>query len=414
MKRIVALVLVLATAFSLSACCCLVDETGGDILQFGQQDIQSNTANVKHTGKKITGPITKSTLFSEGLALVMTKTEPDKIYCINTNGYIVFELDRTEVDIGFYTPDIDDKFMNGFIMINGMVCDASGNLTKPEDVGVDEFDGVALEGGYILATTIAGDYNSTVWKEGVMNTDFQWLIEPTEEIYDTLHYWSDDYRDDYPYYKKFFYNNGIYLRKSSGMDTNFDSSGDDLFFNLETEKFVSGNTISFSSETWEYYSPYDAFMNPTYKSMLKFNPDYLCNITSFVEGEAAVTFYNDDIGKYYYTLINESGEYMFEPVETVGIIYFYDGEYFIIVDDAYYCSYLECYDSEMNLLGRIDCIEAAPTISEVEVHDGIVVVEMKKQIQPYVAERQYRYYKMDGSLLFEIENVDIEQSAEEQ
>lgn len=395
MKRIVALVLVLATAFSLSACCCLVDETGGDILQFGQQDIQSNTANVKHTGKKITGPITKSTLFSEGLALVMTKTEPDKIFCIDINGYIVFELEKSEVDKGYnvYTPDIKDKFMNGFIMINGMVCDASGNLTKPEDVGAARFFGHALEGGYIFATTVTGDYSGTVEKMGVMNTQFEWVINPTEEFY--LKYYEVIAN---PYERVPYYEDKVY----------FDSWDMGYWLDLKTGLHMEPKDISIGSEKWFFSELYNEYYDILHSVTLDLSEHHKIEYsTDFVEGKAALTLHNSDVGKSYYTLINTSGEFLFEPIEIEGTIIYYDGEHYIVGDDCEYIKQitfgtLKCYDSQMNLLGEI-----CPDIGAYyQMYDGVVTISNGGIV------KNVRYYKMNGSPLFELKYATEETATE--
>ena len=142
--------------------------------------------NENDGGVKIEGTITRGTNFSNGLALVQTN-DKSKASCINKDEYIVFELDVPS-EYSSYIDPLNLEFIGGYILIpwSGALYDSKGNATYPEDVGATAFYDIALEGGYILADKVTASFSNTKKELGVMNTDFEWVIEPSEEIFQAI------------------------------------------------------------------------------------------------------------------------------------------------------------------------------------------------------------------------------------
>lgn len=135
---------------------------------------------VESTGKKIDGEIIAASSFSEGLAFVELSGEKGKTYCINKKGEIVFKLD---IDLSV-NGNIYATFTNGLAYVNEGFCDTTGKVTKPADVGATSFGYAAtLSEGYVLAEVVTSDYSNTNKKLGVLNTKFEWTVEPSENLY---------------------------------------------------------------------------------------------------------------------------------------------------------------------------------------------------------------------------------------
>lgn len=154
---------------------CTLSACGGN-KNIGESEKNSQNA-VVNTGKKIKGKIINFLGYSNGFALVELDNDDEKAYCIDKSGNIVYQLD---IESGSFAWK---RFINGMTITDGGICNLNGKIVYPEDMGVKSFYTFALDGGYIIATKITADYSSSKKEMGVLNTDFEWVIEPSETLF---------------------------------------------------------------------------------------------------------------------------------------------------------------------------------------------------------------------------------------
>lgn len=329
----------------------------------GDKSKNTTESNVKHTGKKINGEIIAASSFSEGLAFVCVDNNQEKTYCINKDGYIVFELDENISING----EISDKFTNGFAVLNAhstnknILCDTNGNIKTPEDIGVSNFSELGLEGGYLIVEKITSDYSSSKKEMGVMNTNFEWVVDLSESIYNEI----GGIQITPLYNNSFFYNDICY----------FDYC--EKCLNLKTGEVSYNVDFELPSNLWQSYTDctYRDYNENTVLDLS--NVDNLTNVGKFIKGKAPVKFYNEQSGTYFFTLINETGEFLFEPIEADKIANIsFDGEYIVIIGDIVRSNKnLKCYDTNGTLLGQLDTSTIAKNYSYTcEVSDGVITV----------------------------------------
>lgn len=377
MKKILAILLSLTMVFSLSACASKgsTEEKSG-----------ASASTVKHTGKKISGQITAASPFSEGLAFVCLDGDEEKTYCINKDGYIVFELDMDLAVNG----EINEKFVNGFVVLNSnsntqkSVCDTKGKITTPEEVGVTDFCGLALEGGYLIVEKITSDYSSSKKEMGVMNTNFEWVVELSESIYEQI----GGLTPIPMYTTSFFYNDICYFEDSK------------KYLNLKTGEVTDGIDMALPSNAWQR-SGDNTYRDHNENVLLDLSD--ISNVTlsttgtGFVNGKSPISFHNQESGTYFFTVINEKGEFLFEPIEQSKIGGFcFDGEYLIVFDETMSISNMKCYDLSGKLLGELntETIEKNRLYS-CEINDGVITVYSK-----YNFSAKCYYFNPDFTELF--------------
>lgn len=377
MKKLIALFLCTIISISVFAGCGVV----------GDKSQNTTEGNIKHTGKKIKGEITAASSFSEGLAFVCVDNNQEKTYCINKDGYIVFELDENISING----EICDKFANGFAVLNShstnenILCDTKGNTKTPEDIGVTNFCELGLEGGYLIVEKITSDYSSSKKEMGVMNTNFEWIVDLSESIYNEI-----GGIETLPLYNSsFFYNDICYFDYSK------------KYLNLKTGEVSDSVTFELPSNLWQSYTDckYRDYNENTVLDLS--NVDNLTSVGEFVKGKAPVKFYNEQSGTYFFTLINETGEFLFEPIESDKIAKFsFDGEYIVTIDDIMSSNKnFKCYDTNGILLGQLDTSTLAKNYScTCEVSDGVITVWAGYIMQTYSG--KCYYFKPDFTELF--------------
>jgi hypothetical protein len=147
------------------------DQNGGD-QNGGNQD--SVEADIKMED------IVFSSAYSEGLAVINLRAEENTAYVINKNGKIVFNFPLKE---GYSSYTIRNmKFQNGLLVYEGKCYSKDGTVTLPETVGATAF--VEYDGTHIIAEKITSDYASATKELGVLNSDFQWVVSPSEGCYE--------------------------------------------------------------------------------------------------------------------------------------------------------------------------------------------------------------------------------------
>lgn len=342
LSAILVVVLMLCT---LSAC--------GSNKKIGSSEKNSQSTQVKHTGKKIKGEITDFSGYSDGVALVKLDNNDEKIYCIDKSGNIVFELDiKTPIDWV--------KFINGLAIIDGGVCDLEGKITYPEDVGAEEFFQYAFSGGYIIATKITADYSSSKKEMGILNTDFEWVIEPSETLFSEFEGDKELFANIANY--ESFYCNGVICFANSNK-----------FLNVKTGEVIEKADVELPPNTW--YRQDDTLSYYNRNNELKVDFSKYDNLTSienhYINNKILIRFSNQEVGKYFWTIADEKGEFLFEPLEEPKTIYRnileFDGENILIYNDEY----LECYNCKGEKLGERDAESKIISIS-----DGVISLKV--------------------------------------
>lgn len=346
MKRVVAIFLcVLITVVSES--CTMGNNSeykanGSQLLN--QEDQSGNNANKDNGDKtllqKLEGTLTHCTAFSEGLAFATVEGDEENVYCINSQKEIVFSVKKPEeVSLGWLTFNGKVSFASGLAYLNGFfgggLCDKTGKITMPEDVGVTKFYDSALEGGYIIAEVTTSDYENTVQKLGIMNTNFEWIYKPTEELFAQVQLASP--------YDDVYFNDHLYLFYSENI------------LNLKTGQIVDSSVVPVPAEAWVFGGS-NSFYDPIQTEIVRLNLSDKANLTScsrFSFGTSVLIYHNRSAQKYYFNLINAQGEFLFEPVEISNYaVQFVAKSEKVIVLMAGKVFY--SYDNEGNLLGSVD------------------------------------------------------------
>lgn len=301
-----------------------------------------NGGDGESSGKqKISGTFDFSAGYSEGKAFVSLDGDA---YCIDKKGYVLF---KTNAD--FYDNSLFENGM-ALLSVDGdyAICDEKGKITRPEDVGATKFHECFFEEGYIIAEVNEYTYSSTVNKMGIMNTKFEWVVEPSEELYNEMRYES-----------KLCYNDMIFYGITSYSDKNY--------VDLKTGKIVKVEELSLQipSSMWEWDSGSGKYVEKiTRKTVLGLPYDNIYSTTDFINGKSAVEFYNYDANKHYFTLVDESGKLLFEPKEFEGDLMF-DGNNIMCSNNIK----MAVYDLQGNLL----CQKEYDSYNTWKVSDGVIM-----------------------------------------
>lgn len=334
MKKITALLLFFAILFSFSAC------VGENISSNFSSD---GTPKIKDTGKKLTGEISHSSNFSHGLALVCIDGDENTIYCINKKGNIIFEINE---EASYLNPVLTPITFNGtYLFFRGKLYDIKGKMTTPEDVGVTKFYDIALEGGYILAENVVADFSSTKKELCVFDEEFNLIIQPSEELYTMVEGAISSV--DSLMTSSYYYNDYVY----------FFLGENSCFLNLKTGESTYEAPFEIPSSQWTTYDscymeendPSDPNNEENIRIDLR-EYDNIYWLGRFKNGKAPIKFYNKDIDACFFTLIDEQGDFQFDPVQapTRSTIN-YDGLDTIIVE---YGHSVKSYDSKGEFWGE--------------------------------------------------------------
>lgn len=366
-----------------------VSESENNADESGINENDANESDAAEEGKKISGTITACSDFSEGKAFVKTADNDNVTYCIDKSGRVLFEI-RERVDTGL-GEIISTEFKNSIAIVNlgsttNFLCTSTGEIIHPEDLGVTEFYGIALESGYIIATQIGATYNSTSKKAGVLNTDLEWIVELNEDFYKNI---SDEKgRVFIPFETYGAYGGGTFC------------SGNILYM-IDTKQYVDLNTgkildiedvsISVPSSAWDYeWTLYDCqYVDTIGNVMLDLNYENMNSLDQFNNGFAAIKFHNRDAGKYYFSLINESGKLAFEPIvidladNGWGYNIQTDGNTVIISQNS--GTNAKSYDINGNFIASIDLesLDGKNRSYKLRLSDGVIIVTSSYSLGDY-------------------------------
>ncbi len=254
--------------------------------------------------QKFTERAGAGTVFSEGLAIV---SNGSTTYCINKNGEIVYTaLDEYKPNAnGYYTRGYE----NGYVMIGENLYDKTGKITKPSDLGVTKFYDYALAGGYIVAVKEESTYNSAKFFLGVLNTDFDWVVPLSEELYNSA----------FGMTRPTMY--------ASAVDGYIFDENSGYVFEVATSKIYTFNDApeGLGADRWTIDN------NP-------FTPGRLEG--EWIDGKRVMSIYNSEAQKYFFTLVDGNGDFQFEPVElplnTINnsFAWDYDGRYIVAIQET--------------------------------------------------------------------------------
>ena len=379
-SRVYALVILLLLAvtiiFSLAACSKTATLKENDHSNISNEVPENTVAapgnNDTEHFKKLDEEIEFASDYSEGLAFVRTKSNQQ--YFINQAGEIV-------IDLKGVSNLSTTNFVNGLAQIDkkGSVCDKSGKITTPESVGATYFYVDALAGGYLIAHIVDANYAGTINKLGVLNSDFQWLIEPTEENFKLLVDENSELPEMGKSSQNYFYKDFLYI------------------FDLQQFLYLKDFTLHTEweydnvPETWICWSGSDSAQYTYIANDYSENPilelnqiSNFCGSSKFVGDNAVAIFYNPSANQSFFTLIDAKGNFLFEPVKVfdgaIGSYIAFDGNYIALCGSDTY----KVFDKNGKLMGEMT---RQHSYSVPSIADGVFCVDNC-------------YYNMDLTPLF--------------
>lgn len=375
MKKSVAILLALFLCLEVLCACQspFSDTDNGDMWDKGEDGDSKDDSLFDHASgtsddgtndssrNKFSGVIRYGTPFSEGLAII---SDGEKTYCIDTNGYIVFETDAPS------SGSIYSKgYQNGLAMIDGNLYDKNGHVTTPEDVGVTTFYDFALSEGYIVAVKEEATYNSFKISLGILNTHFEWVTPLNEKLYASTKKLLESPTSTYTV--------GDYIINENN----------NIIYEIKTTKCYSFDSPPADLKEYGWTFSNGSFMQG---SDTVFTTDAINAPAHWVNGKHVLIFYNKSAKKYYFTLVDTNGAFAFEPVELpalsdleYGSYGAYDGHYIVVTESAFtnsgWDSRVAIYDTHTDSLRVSDNIFNGHII----YYGGVIVVKHDGVIQYY-------------------------------
>ena len=124
-----------------------------------------------------------SSVYSDGVAVVNLRSEENVAYVIDKSGKIVFNFIIKE-ETPYLSNTIKSMiFQKGLLIYNGICYDKTGRAILPESVGVTAFVEI-VDGEYIIVEKVVADYATSKKELGVLNMNFEWIVQLTEGSYD--------------------------------------------------------------------------------------------------------------------------------------------------------------------------------------------------------------------------------------
>jgi len=229
-------------------------------------------------------------VFANGLALVNYEGH-DYTYCIDKEGYVVFKIEKqNELSTAI---DAKESIQGDFVYFiqSKSVYDIKGNLLKPEDYGVTRFYECGLANGHLFASVIESNFEGSTKKLGVMNNKFEWIVQPTEELFNAF-FANDTLNYLYLGSHGFVYRDGVYYYDSRKYCLNIK---DGTLSKYELEISDIEGIITYEELREKY---------PT-----------LYQVTNFIDGKAAILFLNKDTNIFYVSMVDEKGQLLFNPID---------------------------------------------------------------------------------------------------
>ncbi len=313
--------------------------------------------------------------YSEGMALV---TDGLQTYAIDKEANILFTLPVAfkNSGAGLYTKG----FQNGLVQIGDNLYDQTGKEIKPADVGVTKFYDGALSGGYIIAEKEEATYNSTVQMLGIMNTAFEWVVPLNKQLYQSASrltllskdaYAIDGYIIDGTFCFEIATSTCYELTQNVPKEI-----GEYGWVSYNDGSFRKGDEIVFTVEGGSAEG-------------------------QWVDGKHVVSFYNGSADKYFFTVIDTTGEFLFEPVEMTmpksnwGYNWAYDGQYIVVSESV--VTEATCFFVYDTTTGASHVTDKS-IIGSIIYNEGVVVAYDKHYSAGAIS--PVKYYDLDGNQLF--------------
>ena len=396
MKRILVLLLSVALALSMAACATAPEQDNKDKVSSENNskpvdqdanpqpdeppvDQKPEDDEPEVTYQKLEGKITGASVFNDGYALVCVNGNENTTYCIDKKGNIIFQIDKDFAVSG----TIYQKIENGHLSTTEGIYDMTGKLTRPEDVSASQFYDVAFSGGYILVEKVTADYSSTKKEIGVMNFAYEWVVEPSEEIYTAIE--KDLSHLTAMNHQSYYYEGYIYFAYS------------DCYLNVTTGEILETIGQNAPSTEWTYSSKGkfgdikgNVMLDLTVHDNIK-----LISGTKFVNGKAPVMFYNAEAKTWFFTLVDEEGNFQFEPVQVKDMSVvnkvIYDGRYVLVSDHSYAENRIQCYNAQGELVGTY----YNQTSVRSDLNEGVILISSGANTNP-----KREYFNPDFTPLF--------------
>lgn len=265
--------------------------------------------------------------FSEGKAFIRGDLLTNSSFkCIDKKGNILFEIPQSSADaviFGFHNGIAAVKPVGG---VSGEVklYDDKGKEISPETVGGTYFLGITdiygiyekmYKDGYIFVIKNTTDFTGSVSELGIVNSKMEMLVDFSEEFYKKYAY----FNNSYDYY------DGLYIRKIKKDDEIYVytalnlKNGKETEYSTLEELYKSENIVRRASDDW--VAATNGYKNGNGELVLDLSQYTNAFFGDFVNGLAYVTFkVQESTGKakYYFTVIDETGKFKFEPVELKG------------------------------------------------------------------------------------------------
>lgn len=377
MKKLLAILLCLMLCFSLAAC-------GGDTEYYPDDDSNYDYASDENTDygednssedeQIISGTFTDATPFVDGRAVVKTSSG---LYMIDKKGKILLKYD-----------DNIEKYNYNSLCKNGLFicekgseygfCDSKGKFTSFDEFDIEFISYVSIHNDYIVATQKLSTYDKTVNKIGILDTKLKWVVEPSEDLYNTLESIKSSLNNSLVsslWDSKNQVDNYVYLTKNKSID-------------LSTGKI---------SETEK-----DKNVPNSKNSPLENNN----NIHSCIRGKAIAEFSNDSVK--FFSIIDLNYNLLFDPIEAHrGLNPFeiaWDGEYIAVISNKHSpCCYT--YDTTGKLLGEWkwdDYVSSDSNIygESISISDGVVRLEIAGS-----GYKEFYYYDKNFEEMFPMQGV---------
>ena len=283
--------------------------------------------------------------FREGLAFVCLSSSSTPDLCINKEGQVVFSL-PWDKSAGIYASALT-SFCDGWAMVRisehesgstYVLCDKKGNLTLPKELGATGLftDGATMYSsisqafldGYILAKRSTVSFMGSVDELAIFNTKLEKIVDYSKELAEVCNSILLSGSFDSGYYNGFLYSTekeGKYINLNTG------EYGDkaELFEKMPLKHKsdfwawddYDGKYCIYDERETLFLERYGDNRMPMIDLSAYKTEQNEMKVWEFQDGLAGMIFAvkdSDVYKRYYFTLIDELGNFKFEPIEVLN------------------------------------------------------------------------------------------------
>lgn len=369
MKRFFATILVILAISMLTSCNTLPNDNQGS---------QDHQGKENHSNKSSVTINNICSGYHEGLMFITT-SEPSsykqKISCIDKKGKTIFTIDAVAIISGFHNGLALVAEDSGRYDYEYVLCDKTGKITTPQQLGGDTFvmnKTEIFEDGYILVKKTTTSYQGSVDEMAVFNSKLEKIVDFSSELYD----W---YKNDYSYNGTSYYNGYLFdggitkkvLDLRTGKRTeNLLEWAKNLELRNKTDLWIFNDDFIYDYRDQVTANTYDPVLSPiidlsSYDNMRIISQTPIKS-PGYVDGYAALVFdTRDSNGGWcnYFTIMDENGNFCFEPLETQGVIQELksDNGVFALLTQK---GYVEVYDQSGKIASKL-CAEEMEMFEEI-------------------------------------------------